>query len=165
MADKGVGKTTLVKKLLENRKNDVCGFLTKRYPELAKDDMCPVYISGINEDPVTDDKHLLGTCGGGRHYTNNEVFNELGVELITADNKNSLIIMDELGFLEMNAEKFKEKVFEVLESENPVLIMLKQRLDIEFLKKIKDNPNVEFIRMDVSNRDEICEYILTELGI
>lgn len=164
MAEKQVGKTTLVKKLLENRKTNVCGFFTSRFPNLIDSQgQCPVYIYGINELPTIDDEHLIGTCGNGKHYTNNEVFNDLGVKLITTYNPNDLIVMDELGFLEMNADKFKEKVFEVLSSDNPVLLMLKQRLDIDFLSKIKENKNIEFIRMNINNRDEVYNYLKTKI--
>lgn len=164
MADKEVGKTTLVNKILNQRKTNICGFFTKRYIDLANDEgQYPIYMCEVNSDPILDDKHLVGMCGNGRHYTNDDVFNELGVKLITTNNINDLIIMDEIGFLEMNAEEFKKKVIEVLSSKNPVLLMLKQRLDIEFLTNIKENENVEFIRMNKDNRDEIYEYLASKL--
>ena len=164
MAEKQVGKTTLVKKILEKKQTNVCGYFTQRYLELADESgLYPIYIHSINEKPILDDNHIIGLCGNGKHYTNHDVFNSLGVDLITTNNPNDLIILDEVGFLEMNAEKFKNKIFEILSSDNPVLIMLKQRLDIELLRKIKENENIEFIEMNENNRDEICEYLLNKL--
>ena len=165
MADKEVGKTTLVNRIIKNRQGNVCGFFTKRYLSLIDEDgLYPIYMYDINSKPILDNNHLIGTCGNGKHYTNIDVFNNLGVELITTNNPNDLIIMDEVGFLEMNAEKFKNKINEVLSSENPVLIMLKQRLDIDFLKDIKENKNVEFIKMDISNRDDVYNYLNLKLN-
>ena len=63
----------------------------------------------------------------------------------------------------MDAEKFKEKVFEVLSSNNPVLLMLKQRLDISFLSQIKENKNIEFIIMDIDNRNDVYNYLSTKI--
>lgn len=164
MAEKEVGKTTLVNRIIKNKKENICGFYTKRYLDLIDDEgLYPIYIQGINEDPILDDEHLIGKCGNEKHYTNNDVFNDLGVKLITTNNPNDLIIMDEIGFLEMNAEKFKEKVFEVLSSNNPVLLMLKQRLDIDFLSQIKENKNIEFIKMNIDNRDEVYNYLSTKI--
>ena len=161
MAEKQVGKTTLVKKIIKKRKTNICGFFTLRFPGLVDEDgQYPIYIYGIKEKPTIDSNHIVGTCGNGKHYSNDEVFNDLGKKYITTSNPKDLIIMDELGFLEMNAEEFKNKVFDVLASDNPVLIMLKQRLDIDFLKKIKENDNIEFIKMDIDNRNEINEYLL-----
>lgn len=165
MAYKKTGKTTLVRKLLENRKENVVGFFSKKCSErIDEEGQCPIYIYGVNDLPVFDNDHLIGTCGNGKHYTNNEVFNDLGVKLITTDNPNNLIIMDELGFLESNAEEFKNKVIEVLSSPNPVLIMMKQRLDIQFLKELKDNQNIEFIHMNETNRDEVFQYLKNKLN-
>ena len=165
MAEKEVGKTTLVNKILKNRQGNACGFFTKRYLSLVDEDgQYPIYMYGINEKPILDNDHLIGTCGNGRHYTNIDVFNSLGVKLITTNNPNDLIIMDEVGFLEMNAETFKNKVKEVMSSSNPMLIMLKKRLDIEFLREIKENKNIEFIEMNLDNRNKIYEYIKLKLN-
>lgn len=164
MAEKQVGKTTLVSKIIKNRKTNTCGFFTLRFPDLIDSEgLCPVYIYGINEEPIIDNNHLVGLCGNGKHYTNYEVFNDLGVKLITTNNPNDLIIMDEIGFLEANAERFKEKVLEVLSSKNPVLLMLKQRLDIGFLSQIKENKNIEFIQMNIDNRDDVYDYLKTKI--
>lgn len=166
MAEKQVGKTTLVKKILTKRKTNVCGFFTLRFPDLVDSQgQCPIYIYGINEEPTIDDNHLVGTCGNGKHYSNEDVFNNLGIKYITTKNSKDLIVMDELGFLEMNAEEFKNKVFDVLTSDNPVLITLKQRLDIDFLKKIKENNNIEFINMNIENRDDVFNYISKQFSI
>ena len=165
MAEKEVGKTTLVKKLLKNRQGNACGFFTKRYLSLVDEEgQYPIYMYGVNEKPILNNDHLIGTCGNGKHYTNIDVFNSLGVKLITTNNPNDLIIMDEVGFLEMNAETFKNKVREVLISNNPVLIMLKQRLDIEFLKEIKENNNIEFIEMNIDNRNDVYDYVFKKLS-
>lgn len=164
MADKQVGKTTLVNKIIKHRQNNICGFFTERFLDLVDEEgFYPIYMRGINESRKFDDEHLIGKCKEGMHYTNNEVFNNLGVNLISTNNPNDLIIMDEVGFLEMNAEKFKNKLVEVLASDNEVLLMLKQRLDVSFLKDIQENKNVEFIRMNLDNRDIIYEYLLEKL--
>lgn len=162
MALRHTGKTTLANMVLEKTDRKVCGFSTQKHGELIKEGLCPVFIAPIGKESVLDDEHCVGLCNCGQHYTNYEVFNTLGVEYLTCEDKDTIIVMDEVGFLEMNAERFKAKIFEVLQSENPVLLMLKERMDIDYLKEIRDYPGVEFIHMTEENREEVFERVLSE---
>ena len=65
-----------------------------------------------------------------------------------------LIIMDELGFLEGEAEQFKQAVYDTLEGDTPVLGALRAG-DIPWHMRIKDNPKVTVLTIDESNRDEM----------
>ena len=158
------GKTTLIKKVIQNYDKSVVGFYTKKFENrLTEDGLCPIYIYDINSDAVLDDEHLIGLGGEGTHYTNVEVFDNVGVELISTDDKTSLIAIDEIGFLENEAKVFQEKVFEILESENPVVMIIKQRMQFSFLKRLKEFPGIEYIELTLDNRDEVCDHIIKEL--
>ena len=160
MAPRQTGKTTLVNRLLRETDRKICGFSTRKIDELATEEgYCPVYISPVGEEPVIDDDYCLGLCGKGRHYTNPKAFDEAGVEFLTCSDPDTLIIMDEVGFLELEAEKFKARIFECLASENPVLLMLKERMDIDFLRRIRDFEGVEFIQMTEQNREEVYKHV------
>ena len=125
------------------------------YPIDAKDP--------LGSQPIIDDDHIVGLCGCGTHYTNFEVFDTLGVEYLSAPDSQTLIVLDEVGFMEMGAEKYKEKIFEILKSDNPVLLMLKDRMDIELIKQIRDFPGVTFIEMNEDNRDEVTERVIADI--
>jgi len=158
------GKTTLVKKILKNS-NSAAGFFTEKFPDrLTKDGLCPIYIYPVFSDPVFDDEHLIGLGGEGTHYTNCEVFDKLGIELITVSDPKTLIVMDEIGFLERDARRFQEKVFEVLNSENPVLIIMKQKMRESFMKSLKSFPGIEYIELSEENQDAVFEYINKRLN-
>lgn len=158
-----VGKTTLVNKVLASTTKNVCGFFTDKIGDKPNEEgLFPVYIFPAGEQPILDDEHLVGLCGCGNHYTNFEVFDTLGVEYLTAPDNDTLIVMDEVGFMELGAEKYKAKIFEVLGSENPVLLMLKDRMDVEHIRQIRDYPGVTFIEMNEENRDEVCERVVNE---
>lgn len=159
------GKTTLIKKIVENYKGPVVGFFTEKFPDhLTDDGLCPIYIYDINGAAILDDDHLIGLGGEGTHYTNTEAFDSVGVKLITTDDKSALIAIDEIGFLENEAMRFQEKVFEILKGDSPVVIIIKQRMQFDFLKKLRDFPGIEFLELSVDNRDEVCEYIIKELN-
>ncbi len=163
-AYKHVGKTTLVKKLIENTNKNVFGFFTCKAEHLATEDgMCPVYIYPIGQEPVYDAEHLIGYCGGGHHYTNPEVFDRLGIKYLEDLTENPLAIIDEIGFLEADAKAFQARVFELLDSNIPVLLSIKQRQDVDFINRLKAYPDKDFIEFDENNRDEIYEYIQHQL--
>lgn len=163
-ANKNTGKTTLVKKLLKVSNRKTSGFFTIRVPELCdQDGLCPIYICPINEELKVEEKYYLGKCGKGKHISNDELFNTLGVELITTNDPSELIIIDEIGFLETNAEKYKNKVFDILASNNPVLLMIKSKPGVEFLDKIRSLSNINYIKMNENNRNDIFEKLKNEL--
>ena len=163
MAHRGVGKTTLAARIIKETNRNVYGFYTRKFPDITTEDgLCPIYIYPVTGEPVFDDAHLIGLGGKGNHYTNTDAFDDIGTALISCSDPNGLIVMDEVGFLEMKAERFKSKVFEVLSGNTPVLLMLKARLRFDFLKQISTFKGVEFIYMDVSNRDEVYEMIRKE---
>lgn len=162
-ANKHVGKTTLVNKVLEISSKDVIGLKTVKIDELKdQDGMYPIYLFPIKSKPVINDSYYVGRCGRGKHFSNDEVFNTIGVELLTSNNSNQLIIIDELGFLEMKADKYIDKIIEILNSNNPVLIMMKTKTSPEFLDRLKTIKNVEHIFMDLNNRNDIQEKIVKE---
>lgn len=159
------GKSTLIKRLLKETNRPVTGFFTEKFPDrLTGDGLCPIYIYPVMSDPIFDDEHLIGLGGNGTHYTNTEVFDRIGVELLNCQGKNTLIVMDELGFLEGKAERFRSKVFEVLASENPVVIIMKQKMRESFMQELRAFPMAEYFELTLENRDGIFEYIKEKLA-
>ena len=154
-----VGKTTLAKRLIESTDKKIYGFATSRIKDAKNEHgLSPVYIYPAGGELVMDEKHLVGYCGGGQHYTNAEVFDTLGAEYLKAE-KGGLIIMDEVGFIEADAKIFQEKIFEALDSDIPVVLFLKQRDNIELIDRVRAYPNKEYFEMNEGNREEIFEYI------
>ena len=165
MAPKHTGKTTLVKQVLENTRKKTGGYYTQLYKENADDTdhLCPVYIAPIGKALIIDDDHCVSPIIDGRRCIHFEAFDQYGVEYLTCSDQEALIIMDEVGFLERKAEKFKSKIFEVLASENPVLITVKERKSIDYINKIRNFPGVEFLHMNGENREEIFRKVIEAL--
>ena len=84
----------------------------------------------------------------------------MGVSILeSALNSNSeLILIDELGFFENDAEGFKSKIKEVIESDMRTIGVLKKK-DTEFLNFIKSRADVMIIEVDKVNREGIEEII------
>lgn len=159
----GVGKSTLIKKIIKESNRNIYGFITEKFPERCIDGLCPIYIYPAAGEPVFDDKHLIGLGGEGTHYTNAEVFDNLGVELISTNDSHGLIVMDEIGFLEAAAEKFKAKLIECLQGDIPTIVVMKTKMREKLMQEIASLPDIEYIVMDENNREDVYSQIHTWL--
>jgi nucleoside-triphosphatase len=160
----GVGKSTLIRRLLVHSRRPLAGFFTKRIPTLDGDGLSPVYIHPAAQsvqERSYGPENLVGRCGGGGIFRYPEAFDTLGVKLLYAD-AGDLILMDELGFLENEAEKFRCGVLRALDGEIPVLAAVKSR-DTEFLEKVRNHPNAEVFRITKQNRDSLYPLLLPRI--
>lgn len=160
---RGVGKSTIVQKLLASWEGPVSGFVTKR---LAADEtgFHPIYIhpAGL---PFEAHRHspenLIGTCDTRTHNVVPEVFDGLGVQYLSSAVPGSLIVMDELGFMETQATLFLQEVMNALDqSDIPVLAVVKDREDIRFLNAVRAHRNGILYTVTPENRDALPETIL-----
>ncbi|MFN2364419.1 MAG: nucleoside-triphosphatase [Halarsenatibacteraceae bacterium] len=76
-----------------------------------------------------------------------EVFNNLGVKLLKTGDKNSLVIMDELGRFESNSWEFQTQVFKTLLSDRQVLGVLKNESN-SFLDKIRVRSDLKIFQIN-----------------
>ena len=105
--ERGVGKSTLIRRLLAESTLPVGGFVTRRLPQADGDGMFPIYLHAAAlppEERPYDPEHLVGTCDSRRSVRYPEAFDRLGPPLLTSG---GLLVMDELGFLENVTNKMK----------------------------------------------------------
>ena len=162
VGERGVGKSTLIRRLLEHTNRPVCGFITK---SLAADEdgFHPIYIHPATqalEDRCYTGANLIGTCNTRTHNINLEAFDTFGVEYLSNLSPDGIVLMDELGFMEAKSDAFTSKVMEVLDGEIPVLAAVKARTDIPFLVQVRDHPKAELFYVTPENRDELFVTIL-----
>ena len=92
-----------------------------------------------------------------------EVFDNLGVELLNQNGE--LIVMDELGRFELEAEKFQKEVFSLLASEKIVIGVIKAESN-PFLDKIRQRDDIKIYKLEEyskQQREEIPNKILENL--
>ena len=79
--ERGVGKSTLIRRLLAESTLPVGGFVTRRLPQADGDGMFPVYLHAAAlppEERPYDPEHLVGTCDSRRSVRYLEAFDRLG---------------------------------------------------------------------------------------
>ena len=153
----GVGKSTLISRLLENTARPVCGYITKSlnvrddgYHEIF------MYAPGDEEHAV-----FLADCNRRSRHVNLEVFETLGVELLSDIRSDGIIVMDEIGFMEERAEHFTSRVLELLDGSVPVIGAVKStHPDSAYLNSIRNHPNVELVYINQENRDDLYYSLL-----
>lgn len=80
-----------------------------------------------------------------------KVFDTVGVQLLADAKKSPLIVMDELGFMETDAILFHEAVRGCLDSDTPILGVIKQACT-NFLNEIRERNDVQIIDIGLCNR-------------
>ncbi len=163
--ERGVGKSTLIDKLLAACPRPRYGFITKMRPA-GPDGFHPIYIHPAGqpvEERVYTDGNCIGTCDSRTHRPDREVFNTLGVRYIREARPGGILIMDELGFFEAQAESFTDAVLAALSGDIPVIAAVKSRTDIPFLNAVRAAPRAEVFYITSSNRDELFERLLPRM--
>jgi nucleoside-triphosphatase len=148
----GVGKTTVLKKFLENFEGKIVGFFT---PEIRKGSQR----IGFEIVEIPSGKRWLfasveqiGDKRFGKYWLNLEVLENV-VEKIEKSEVD-LIVIDEIGKMEMFCPKFREFIEKLLKSEKCIVATLHREYAKEFNKYGK------VIEVTKENRDELPRAIL-----
>jgi ubiquinone/menaquinone biosynthesis C-methylase UbiE/nucleoside-triphosphatase THEP1 len=142
---------------------NITGFRTSRYYEGKK--LAGFFIQDINNENKEPGDNFIGRCINENHWASiPATFDVYGVKLLEDCFKaySDLIVMDELGFFESNAALFQNKVLEILDSDTPVLGVLKQK-DIPFLNNIRNRNDVTIFVVTHGNRDEVFPVVLDRI--
>lgn len=146
---KNAGKSTIINEFLKTYSGSLGGFRTilKKKPI---DEFCGIYLVDITQPDIQlGYENRVGSCTPERKpigYV--QVFENAGVEALSFNNLPDLIIMDELGVLENDCERFKAKVIKSLDSKADVLGVIKSKSS-DFLDAIRARKDV--ILVDVHN--------------
>lgn len=155
----GVGKSTLIRRLLSCLDRPVYGFETVRTerPDGWSFYMFPALLPAGKR--VFSDRNLIGRRDE-RAVGRAEVFDTLGVELIRAAKPDGILLMDELGFLESEATAFQNAVLEALHGTVPVIAVVKKRDGVAFLDAVRACPQTVLYTVTTKNRTFLADEIL-----
>ena len=158
--ERGAGKSTLIQRLCAAANAPIYGYCTKRMVERDADGLFPIYIHPAHKpegERIYGSINLIGRCDGKMRDVYTEVFNTLGADYIAAAKPDGYIIMDELGFMEKDAEAFKRAVFNALDGDIPVIGAVKARNDIDFLNRVRAHEKAELYYITPENRNALYE--------
>jgi nucleoside-triphosphatase len=97
----------------------------------------------------------------GKYGVDLSVINSLAVEsLRRAKSEGSLIIIDEIGPMELLSQEFRSEVLEIFNGDYEVLGTVAKRKS-DFLNQIRRLPNVTILEIFPGNREEIVEEVVS----
>ena len=161
--DKQVGKSTLLRRLIEARKLDCAGFETRAF--FLNGERRGFTLHGrIEMPPYRNDCICCARIEEKRAVPVLPVFEENGVLIL----KRSLaspapfLLMDELGRLEREASGFIVQIEACLDADKRVLGVL-QKCNSAHVARIAQRADVTVLTVTPENRDELLEWLCREL--
>ena len=151
-----VGKSTLIRKVVERLKEfgykNIGGFYTL---EVRKEGER----AGFSINTLNGKTGRLAEAGFesrfrlGRYGIDMESFEGVAVKAIEdAIDKSDIIVIDEIGFMELKSRRFRELLIKALDSPKPVIATI-MRSRYEFVDRIKEREDTETMVVRVENRD------------
>ena len=159
----GTGKTTVIKKALSYIKTAAGGFYTE---EIRSSGIRKGFkiITVDGREAILSHTDFTGPCKVGRYHVNTENLENTGVKaILEAVRDAGLIVIDEIGKMELFSPAFRDAVLKAINSDKIVLgtIMLNSN---PFADEIKKNPKVKLINITTSNRDKVLNDLIAELS-
>ena len=152
----GIGKSTLLKKLMARTEGPVGGFFTVKSEQVFPG-RSSLHLLSLKEPLIPSASNFLAFCGERKEETAKR-FNRLGHAALTAVKNPGLLVMDELGPHESEALLFWEAVFHALDGPVPVLGVL-QKAASPFLEKVRSHPRVKVVEVTRENRDKMMDFL------
>lgn len=162
VGDKGIGKSTLIDKVLMQLSCEVRGYLTVK--ETVQDDngRYPVYIYEYGKAGTRSAEKLVGFSDGKHSESYPKVFDRNAVILQEARRNADIIVMDEIGIMERSADTFCAEVLKCLDGVKPVLAAVKSKPS-SYLERIRKHPNCRVFYITEENREELVTEVFAYL--
>lgn len=160
----GVGKTTLINKIIKELNCKIGGFYTSEKRENGK--RTGFYITNFSGNQmVMADVNSPSSYRVSKYGVNIEAFAKIGIPALEKANESAdLIIVDEIGKMEMFSSKFCIMLEKIFDSPKPVLATIK-KIDCKLTAKLKARNDVEIFDLTIDNRDEMVDRILNRLSL
>jgi len=158
----GVGKTTVIRKVLASFEGKAGGFITKEMRE--KGERVGFLVSDLDGHEAlmahVDFKEMPRV---GRYGVFVSEFERIALPaLLKAQRESDLIVVDEIGKMEILSPSFREIILKILNSPKPLLGTISLAQD-PFLEKIKKLQNLKIMEVTLKNRDSLPYFILQQL--
>lgn len=153
---RGVGKSTLIRRVLTELSRPVVGFETVREPDGR------VYIHECGKPRLLSEENLVGFCLNQHPESYREAFDRFAPRLQTPAPEGGITLMDEIGFMESCSEAFCKAVLSRLDGNPPVIAAVKDK-DTPFLNLVREHKNCKCFHLTEENRDSLAQEVLAFL--
>lgn len=157
--EKRIGKSTILKKILQKKKFSWAGFQTLPYFQDQHFAGYRIQNAGFDLDFAFEDSRISVVDQNQNVKPVGITFDHLGVEIIQkAMETSDFILMDEIGRFEKHSYLFQKAVLKCLDSGKHVIGVL-QDVDTEFHTALRNRKDVVVLKVTKENRDSMAEQI------
>lgn len=154
-----IGKTTVIEKILADLTRPVGGFYTREMRQGQRRVGFEIFTL-TGESGILAHIDYINYPHIGKYGVDVGTLDRLGSQaLIAAIKNNRMIVIDEIGPMELLSANFRVIVKEVFENNLSVLATVVQR-PIVFTEKLKMREDVKLITMNLKNRDHLPKMLL-----
>ncbi|MFQ6078279.1 MAG: NTPase [Thermodesulfobacteriota bacterium] len=159
----GVGKTTVIMKVIEGFRGRVGGFYTEEIrTRKIREGFRIKTLDG--RDGILSHVNYSGPFRVGRYGVDVDAFDAIAIpSLERAFERGGLIIIDEIGKMELFSRRFRSLIRRVLASDKRILGVIHQMTD-PFTQRIRQSPDVKIVAVTEINRKVLPSLILEKLG-
>ena len=155
----GVGKTTVIKKIVPLLGVDAGGFYTEEIRVMDRR-MGFRIVTLDGKDGILAHVDCNSNYKVGKYRVDLDSFEKVAIPALEKAVKDkSIIVIDEIGKMELFSMKFKELVSNILDGEKSLLSVIKENGDV-FTENIKKRGDVTMITVNYENREGLLEKIL-----
>jgi len=160
----GSGKTTALKKILSRLNEKTGGFYTEEIREAGARVGFKI-VTLDDQEGILAHVQIKGQPRVGKYGIDLAAIEEIAVaSLQRAQAEASLVILDEIGPMEIMSETFCQVVMEILDSELDVLGSIVNRR-LPFADAVKAHPGVTVLEIQRRNRHLIVDQVLELLDV
>jgi nucleoside-triphosphatase len=161
----GVGKSTVARRLAERLLESgvpVTGFVTDELRESGRR-------VGFAVETLDGRRAVLARVGlrspvrVSKYGVDLEAFERVALRTVRPKSKRTLVLIDELGKMELASERFRAAVTELFETTRPVVATVHVARD-PFTDALKRRRDVETVRVSTRNRDELPDQLAERLS-
>jgi nucleoside-triphosphatase len=158
----GCGKTTLIKRVINDLARPVGGFYTEEIRDCGERvGFKLVTLDG--EEAVFAHVDFKTRERLGKYGLNLATLEAVGVKTIRESVRmQQLVVIDEIGPMELRSASFRDAVSEALDSGAPILATITAR-SLPFADAIKKRPDITVIEVRLDNRDQLVSELSDQL--
>ncbi len=157
---RGVGKTTLINRVIQELNLPVFGFQTRKEDILADSGKgSPVHIYEAGKEQIPMPENLISYSKARNHDLMKEAFDRYALKLQEPIPTGHIVLLDELGFMEAVSERFCNAVLSLLDSPTPLIASVRDK-DVPFLNRVRSHENCRCFTVTEENREALFTEIL-----
>lgn len=158
----GIGKTSVIKKILPLLGLNAGGFFTEEIRVMDRR-MGFRIVTLDGTDGILAHIECNSNYKVGKYRVDLDSFEKIAIPALGDAIKNkSIVVIDEIGTMELFSLKFRELVSKILNSDKTLLCTIKENGDA-FTEEIKNRTDIVLITVNYANRETLPEKVLEML--